>query len=236
MIKIGPGVATYRPDVILKRNGRNAIIFEFKKPRENLNNHIYQLVSYCQNTKTPFGVLFNGKQLHIFANTKLPQLRWLTKVEHPIVRHKGYSSAKTASKPISFDDVPILSVKGSPRELASALLLTSKLSLEGKGISIVESIVAKIARDRAKIAVMELRHNDIRNHLNQIKADPSPEILEAIAKAHPHLSSLKPMPTTDELKQSWLPKPILKNAADKAWETRRAKEQLIEAESEKQKK
>jgi hypothetical protein len=201
---VGPGRATFSPDFIICHKEKNAIIFEAKSPRENLKNHIYQIVSYCEKTNTPLGVLFNGKSIHVFANTKFPGLKYLSAVKCPKIEYRGFSSTKVIKRAISFYEQPIAIAEDNPKKIAEILFKLSKPQLEQHSIiASAGSLALNRRKEIARSAAAGLRDKAIRSHLDKTKANPSQAVLQAISQNNSHLSLLKP--TTDELKRNWRP-------------------------------
>jgi len=200
------GTLYYRPDFIVSCKGENIIVFESKSPRQILDNqsHINQIVSYCDVEKIPLGILFNGKGIHVYANTKLPGLRYLSATKCPRVEYRGFSSEKKITRAISFERRPIVIASSNPRKVADVLFKLSEPFVKQKGAVRIASSLAQVhKKEIARKAAIDLRNQAIQKQLCRIKSKPSQAILKAIKENSPQLSALEP--TADELRRNWLP-------------------------------
>ena len=70
------GRMQFRPDYVLRNQQKDLAVLDLKRPDEDLNSKLwaFQVLTYCQQLEVPFGLLFNGRSLRVFINTKCKQL------------------------------------------------------------------------------------------------------------------------------------------------------------------
>lgn len=185
-IKIVMGVNVISPDYGLLVNGTHAAILDVKSPRENLDRHHEQILSYCEHYKSPIGVLFNGKSVRLYVSTALiPGLDQ---------RHR----TEFDNKPVFAADITPMHNGKVPEErqddikrMADILFMLSKDSFGNDAIAHARNLISTRIKEIDQAKEIEGRRQNIINRFSLIKSNPSNQVLSAIKRADTKLNSIK---------------------------------------------
>ena len=157
-------------------------IVDLKAPKENLDLHVKQILSYCHEANAPFGLLFNGHSVRLFINTKMDGL----------AKHEDFKEQAVAGAD-----------RNDVQRMAEILFIISKQSLKENAISQARGLAITQRKKINDDIDDKQRQQAIRNRLNKIKDKPSEAVLSAIKSADKILAELKP--TISEIRVNWQP-------------------------------
>lgn len=159
------GRTNWRFDFVVRKNGKQVLLVEDKKPQENLNDHMIQPADYLLKVPAPLGLLFNGREVKMLINTNLKELR-----QFEVMHGKWVAEAV-------LDD------------MGATVDLLLQLSAANLGTDAIGT-----AKRLAKKKMAEMRKEDIGARLQEIMDKPPSELLDSIIKMDAVLSDLKATP------------------------------------------
>lgn len=184
--KVDIGVAKFVPDYVLNVEQKSVAIVDLKAPGISLEHEDWarQITTYCRELEVPLGLLFNGRELRVFIN--------------PDAKGLGQYKSQFLYQPVAIADYHELD------QLIDLFLLFSCPSLT-KGPT---AVARQLANKRRKELADKQRQREIQTKLRELLANPSDDVLTAIATIDGIWSGLEPKPSEAEVLAAWkLPPP-----------------------------
>ena len=178
------GRLVYAPDYVLNNEAGKALaVLDVKAPSESLEGWEEQILSYCVAVNAPLGMLFNGRAVQVFVNTK----------------HKAMK--RYANR---FPDKPVASANSSDPSRMVDLL--NRFAWETLAPDVI-AVARKLATEKITLINKKQREQKIAASLKIVFATPPPEVLPnlftALASADAFWSEISPKPTANELLRLW---------------------------------
>lgn len=185
------GDQDYKPDFVISVGDKHVALIEDKKPTSPIQNAIKQLVRYFKTDydTVPIGLAFNAREMAVVINTSLSELK-----DFREFTGQALISAKADEEAAALE---LLLCFRADRLLVDAVSVAKELAVAERDRVLNEE---RVHKDQVRART---RTERITARLQEIRDEPSVEVVAAILKADEILCKVRPKPTVQECTQLW---------------------------------